>query len=298
MSATATPVTPADRLSFTLFVALALHATLIFGIGFAQKLTSPNSSMLEVTLAFQPSEQAPEEADFIAQANQQGSGSLDEVREMTTDEISPYDGHQLNDVNLTPPSAQEQSHASRLMITSITETSVAAPADDAQRDRPDTPLPQGKRDNFTPLSKKIATLEARLAQQKQAYAKRPRYHFVNSVSAMAGVEALYINAFRQEVEAVGTRNFPQQALEQRIFGNVRLRVDINESGRVTQVKLLHSSGHDLLDHAAMHSVKLAAPFAPFTEKMRNYYASKGFDQIAIVRTWQFNESSTLTSSYD
>lgn len=294
MTTARAPVTPEDRLSFTLFLALALHALLIFGVGFAhQQSAKANSSSLEVTLAYHPSDKAPDKADFIAQSNQQGSGSLDEKREQTTDQDSPFAGNQIKNVNLTPPSARAPSTASSLMITSISQTDRRAPSKVASKESRETPLPKGERDAPTPLSQEIATLEARLAQQKQAYAKRPRINFIDSVSAVAGYEALYINSFRQEVEAIGTRNFPPEALQKRIFGNVRLRVDILPNGRVEQIKLLHSSGSGLLDQAAMRSVRLAAPFAPFTQEMRKHY-----DVLAIIRTWKFDASSTLTSSYE
>lgn len=297
MSATATPANAADRLSFTLFLALAIHAVLIFGLSFASELAAPAPDFLEVTLAHQPSTQAPDQADFIAQANQEGSGSLDEAREVTTDQISPFQDHQHKEVNLTPPSAKQASQASRLMITSISNSSFSAPTDEGKSERKDRPLPPSDQDNVKPLSQDISTLEARLAQQKQAYAKRPRYKFVDSSSAVASVEALYINAFRREVEAMGTRNFPAEALQNHIFGNVRLRVDIAPDGKVKQIKLLKSSGFELLDHAAMQSVKLAAPFAPFTAEMREHYASNDYNMLAIIRTWKFDSSSTLTTSY-
>lgn len=287
----------ADRLSFTLFLAVALHAVFIFGLSFASGLTAPAPDFLEVTLAHQPSKQAPDEADFIAQSNQEGSGSADDVREVTTDQISPFQDHQQKQVNLTPPSSKEASQASRLMITSISNSSFSAPAEKGKSERKDKPLPKADKDNVKPLSQDISTLEARLAQQKQAYAKRPRYKFVDSSSAVASVEALYINAFRREVEAMGTRNFPNEALQNHIFGNVRLRVDIAPDGKVKQIKLLKSSGFELLDHAAMQSVKLAAPFAPFTAEMREHYANNDYNMLAIIRTWRFDSSSTVTSSY-
>lgn len=290
---TTSPVTPEDRLSFTLFLALAIHAVLIFGVGFARQVSAPAHSSLEVTLAYHPDKTAPKDADFIAQSNQQGSGSLDEKREQTTDQDSPFAGNQIKNVNLTPPSARAPSTSSRLMITSISATERSAPSKTAQESSDTSPLPKGERDSPTPLSQEIATLEARLAQQKQAYAKRPRVNFIDSVSAVAGYEALYINSFRQEVEAIGTRNFPPEALQKHIFGNVRLRVDILPSGKVQQIKLLHSSGFSLLDQAAMRSVRLAAPFAPFTQEMRKHY-----DVLAIIRTWKFDASSTVTSSYE
>lgn len=293
MTSFGAPVTPEDRLVFTFFVALCVHAVLILGTGFLYKVQQPASSSLEVTLAYQPDSKAPDQADFIAQRNQAGSGSLDKAREQTTDQSSPFTGTQPDDVNLKAPTAKAPSEASPLMITSISWSNHVAPAKESREQNKVAPLPQGDVDSPTPLTQEIATLEARLARQKQAYAKRPRINFIDSVSAIAGYEALYINAFRTEVEAVGTRNFPPEALRNRIFGNVRLRVDIKPNGQVEQIKLLQSSGHDLLDQAAMRSVRLAAPFAPFTTEMRKHY-----DILAIVRTWKFDASSTLSSSYE
>lgn len=287
-------ITPGDRLSFTLFLALACHALVIFGIGFAKQIQAPTPNSLEVTLVSNPDTNAPEDADFIAQANKQGSGSVDEKREMTTDQQSAYHDSHTNEVNLTPLSARQPSSSSRLFITSIgvSPQSVAS-EQQASNQHPELPLPAGDTDNLVAPSDDIATLEARLAQQKQAYAKRPRINFVDSASAMANFEAQYINTFRREVEAMGTRNFPAEALAKKIFGNVRLRVDIATNGDINNIKLLHSSGYAILDRAAVRSIKLAAPFAPFTRKMRQHY-----DVLAIIRTWRFDLSSTLTSSYD
>lgn len=293
MIAFGAPETPEDRLVFTLFVALLAHAIVILGTGFFYKVQGAGQSSLEVTLAYHPDSRAPDQADFIAQHNQQGSGSADKALEQTTDQTSVFAGNQMQDVNMTPPSARAPSQASPLMITSISWSDHSAPAKESRDQNKVTPLPKGEIDSPTPLTAEIATLEARLARQKQAYAKRPRINFIDSVSAIAGYEALYINAFRTEVEAVGTRNFPPEALQKRIFGNVRLRVDIRPNGQVEQIKLLQSSGHGLLDQAAMRSVRLAAPFAPFTPEMRKHY-----DILAIIRTWKFDASSTLTSSYE
>ncbi len=294
----ATPVTPADRLGFTFFLALAIHAVLIFGTGFALQSSEPaKAQSLEVTLTFHPSDKAPKEADFMAQSNQQGSGTLDKKREQTTDQRSAFHNPTLQDVNLVPPSSRSASPSSRLYLTSITQTTQQVAATPSKQPTPANKLPKRDQEHLKPLSRKIATLEARLARQKQAYAKRPMPRFISSVSAVASYEALYINAFRQEVEAVGTRNFPKKALRDHIFGNVRLRVDIKPNGHIRQIKLLHSSGYDLLDNAAMRSVRLAAPFAPFTDEMLKHYKHNNYDYLAIIRTWKFDATSTLTSSY-
>ncbi|MFX7674907.1 hypothetical protein ABTJ60_20190, partial [Acinetobacter baumannii] len=64
---------------------------LLFGIRF---LPVPETSapLLEVTLVPATSPQAPAQADFLAQANQQGSGSEAEARLLSTPERSPLPG--------------------------------------------------------------------------------------------------------------------------------------------------------------------------------------------------------------
>ena len=44
-------ITPRDRLSFTLFLAAALHAALILGVGFSSSMNLESSPTIEITLA-------------------------------------------------------------------------------------------------------------------------------------------------------------------------------------------------------------------------------------------------------
>ena len=60
-------VSPADRLSFTMFLAMALHAALILGVTFTYVTSQPSTHTMEVTLAQQRSENKPDKADFLAQ---------------------------------------------------------------------------------------------------------------------------------------------------------------------------------------------------------------------------------------
>ena len=72
------PVSSGDRLSFTIFLAVALHAALILGVTFSYMDREASSQTMEVTLVQQRSQQTPENPDYLAQINQIGSGSLDE----------------------------------------------------------------------------------------------------------------------------------------------------------------------------------------------------------------------------
>src|SRR3990167_9865758 len=99
-------VRPADRLGFTLFLAAALHAALILGLGFT--LSEPNqiSKTLEITLSTFKSEEKPKEADFLAQDNQQGSGTLEHKAAPKTTEQALFQDTEVKRV--TPPPAPLQ----------------------------------------------------------------------------------------------------------------------------------------------------------------------------------------------
>ena len=59
-------VSSADRLSFTLFLATALHAALILGVTFTYVTSEPSAHTMEVTLAQQRSKNKPDKADYLA----------------------------------------------------------------------------------------------------------------------------------------------------------------------------------------------------------------------------------------
>ena len=83
-------VRPADRLGFTLFLAALIHLALILGLGFTFVEPQQISKTLEITLATFKSEKKPEKADFLAQDNQQGSGTLDKKAVPKTTEVAPF----------------------------------------------------------------------------------------------------------------------------------------------------------------------------------------------------------------
>ena len=289
--ASAAPVSAADRLSFMLFLALAFHAVLILGLGFTPGKPQPGARTIEITIAQQLSDTEPEDADFIAQANQQASGDLDEKREVTTTEQSPFDSQTIAQVNLQAPATVDPTPVptQRVIITTQGVSSRKAPAT-VDKPTPPKPLPKSQQESDAAISEEIASLQARLDAQKQAYAKRPRVHHLTSVSAKAHYEALYLDAFRRAVEEIGTRNFPQKALSEGIFGNVRLAVQLKPNGSVQNIEVTQSSGHRFLDEAAIQSVRLAAPFAPFPDEMR-----RNVDVLEIIRTWRFDARERLTS---
>lgn len=283
-------VTAGDRLGFTLFLALAVHGVLLFGVGFSPEKPRAAPNSLDVTLAMHRADDAPEEADFIAQANQAGSGTEEDKSELTTTEEAPFSDPDSRQVQLQEPTAREPTPVTRQKIIVTRARSERDIASEQQDQNQDDPRRKADQDNMDELSREIASLQARLDKQKQAYAKRPRVRRLTSVSAKAHYEAAYIEAFRRKVEATGTRHFPRRALDSNTFGGVRLMVALRRDGAIEEVKVLQSSGHDFLDQAAVQSVRLAAPFEPFTQDMR-----ERMDVLEIIRTWKFDANRRVSS---
>ena len=96
--------------------------------------------------------------------------------------------------------------------------------------------------------------------------------------------AQYVEDWRQKVERVGTLNYPDAA-RGKLYGSLLLSVSIRADGSVDKVGVQRSSGHKVLDEAAVRIVKMAAPYAPFPPDIR-----KDYDIVEITRTWKFERS--------
>ena len=99
------------------------------------------------------------------------------------------------------------------------------------------------------------------------------------------MDADYVHRWREKVEAIGNRNYPEQSRRLGIYGDLRLLVAINRDGSLKDVEILSSSGHDVLDSAAVRIVRLAAPYPAFPPELR-----ETADVLEIIRTWQFRQN--------
>lgn len=67
---------------------------------------------------------------------------------------------------------------------------------------------------------------------------------------------------------------------------MRLTVKLNANGEIENITINKTSGNKELDKAAINIVKLGAPYAAFSERMRSE-----IDFIKITRKWNFTEES-------
>ncbi|MPQ65581.1 MULTISPECIES: energy transducer TonB [Pseudomonas] len=284
-------VRPADRLGFTLFLAALIHLALLLGVGFSVVEPKQISKTLEITLSTFKSVKPPEKADFLAQDNQEGSGTLDKKAIPKTTEVAPFQDNSINEVTPPPPTKQEVTEAApKAVVTTVAPKPKKAVIKHEQVKTEAAPQQPAPTFDSSQLSSDIASLEAELAKEQQLYAKRPRIHRLSAASTMRDKGAWYKDDWRKKVERIGNLNYPEEARRQQIYGNLRLMVSINRDGSLYEVLVLESSGQPLLDQAAQRIVRLAAPFAPFTGDLSD------IDRLEIIRTWRFSRGDKLSSN--
>ncbi len=274
-----------DHLGFFLFLAFAVHTMLVLGVGFTVSEDPTASPQLEVTIAQTQSEVAPDDAKFIAQANQRGSGTEADRAEITTRHQAQFRDRRIQQPGAAPETtevAPQPETAS--LVTTIGEARNQVFVHEEE------PLPEpvpstGIDPALRELDENIASLEARLDEQQQAYAELPRVRRLTSLSARAATDAAYLHAWRSKVEAVGNRYYPAASSRYGIYGDLRLLVAVRYDGSIENIEVLSSSGHAVLDEAAVRIVRMAAPFQPFPSDLR-----ATTDVLEIIRTWKFSKN--------
>ncbi|QEW08070.1 energy transducer TonB [Nitrincola iocasae] len=307
--------TAADRFGLNLFLALALHGFLILAISFKLPETPPPQQTLDITLVQQASETPPEDADFFAQADQLGSGESDEKLLPSVTEESILEDEVVAEqapmpqplpipdpqpevaepTPVTPEPAEPETATPEQTGAEQTPVVTQAPAPEqapAQQQRQPASQPQptaGQSGSLMARSMEIASIQAQLSAQQQTQARKPRVRrLTSSPSSMAHDDAIYLDNWRRRIETVGNMNYPEEARRNDINGSLRLLVGILPDGSVTDIEVLQSSGHAVLDNAAIRIVQMASPFQPFTNEMR-----RNTDRLEIIRTWKFEKRASV-----
>ena len=297
-------VTPPDRLALTICIALICHAILILGVSFVPADSpEPHFDTMEVILVQTHSERPPKEASYLSQANLEGAGDSE-----TTEHPSSPTSEQLprQDDEVTPPAYSlgealpdpviPEVMQSKTVLGKDTQLATESPGAEPTTPKPEIPeqgqaddkskraAPQREEPSAAQLianSFAIASLNAEIQQRLDAKAKRPRRKFI-SAGTREYRYAAYMEAWRAKVERVGNLNYPDKARQQKLSGSLIVEVQINPDGSVKEMLIRRSSGHKLLDDAALRIVQLAAPFAPFPDGI-----ARDVDVLHVTRTWQF-----------
>ena len=286
--------TRTDRLGLTAFVSVLIHMTIILGISFTVPRLRANEPLptLDITLVNTRSDTAPDKADFLAQANQQGGGDSDKAviaRSPLPFTRSASVSNQIPRSELETNQREQKPTVDQLMTQDrkpALEVDSRIPQKEQIATQPDD------RPGLTPvneLDQERARLTAQISQFWEEYQKRPRRKFL-SARTKEYKYARYMEAWRDKVQRVGNLNYPEKARQEDLTGNVVLDVAISPNGSVHSVNLITSSGSKVLDDAAKRIVELAAPYEPFPPDIR-----KDVDILHITRTWQFMHGNRLVS---
>lgn len=279
-----------DRLGTAFSFAVAIHAALILGITFTHEQRSAKAPQLEVTLAQFKQEKNRGKADYVADHDQQASGAALEKSLLSAPEIAEFQDTQVRDVNHAYAEQSAASQAEKLhnpVYTTLAADRRVLQSDAQPQEQADS---SAENESTEKRASDIASLAARLSDVKQDAAKRPRVRRITSVSTKKAMDARYLLKWERKIELLGNQNYPREALAQKLYGDLRLLVVLAPNGAVDRVEILQSSGHDVLDHAAISIVKLAAPYEPFSAEMQ-----QEIDKLEIVRTWQFRKNRVRAS---
>ena len=107
---------------------------------------------------------------------------------------------------------------------------------------------------------------------------------VNSLATLKTRDAYYVKQWVDKIERTGRLNYPNEALRKNIEGKLKLQVILLADGTIRELNVVQSSGHQVLDDAAINIVRRAGHFAPFSSEMKKLY-----DQLEITRVWQFTK---------
>lgn len=275
-------VNATDRLMFTVFFAIAIHGALIFGIRFASKPASEIMPSLDITIVKHDSQKENNDADFLANANQEGSGTEDEAKKLQSNQESEFESNQINDVSKNPPIVTFHANPDYDLdiITAKQSTDKSKSADDTETAKIDN---SAKETLVQPdAQKQLMTMYTELTEAQNRAANRPKVSRLTAVSTKSDDEAAYFYDWKKQIERVGNLNYPDQAKKQRLHGNVILAVFIKPNGQVKEIQISRPSGHRILDDAARRIAYDASPFKAFPPEIR-----KKTDIMEIITTFKF-----------
>lgn len=288
-------VTQSDRMSLTIFFALAIHAILILGISFdLMDNSSDVITTMEVTLVHQRSIEAPEEADYLAQANQLGGGTQQEKSRPSSPFSNPLptleEGYAPNSRRaMSPPPVKKAQKQTEIMSV---EQSKQHTNSQKLKEETSIDIKSLTAAQLFERSQQIAKLSAEINKLKTAYQQTPKHTWVHGANAKQYRFASYMDAWRTKVERIGNLNYPAVVTRKKLTGSLLLDVAINPDGSIHSTRITRSSGFPELDRAALRIVNMSAPFPPLTKDIL-----KDTDILHIPRVWRFQQGSRLQTSF-
>ncbi len=274
-----------DRLSSTIFLAALFHGVIILGVSFGAADGFSPATSLDVVIVNRPDAPSlqPEQATALAERNLDGAGNTRETGQLRTAMARTAEAAAIGPEQAGAEQrrlAGDSSPRQAEIVTSLTGEQPAAAARRAGEQRAQA------QQTALPGVDQAVELVNQPDSETLITASGPR-ELVISASTRESRIARYLSGWKRKVERIGTLNFPRLAASNQPHGNPTLEVAIGADGRLQDVLVRRSSGARQLDDAAIEILRLAAPFEPFPEFLRNDY-----DVLRFAYEWRFGERAT------
>lgn len=269
-----------DPFMVCLVLAVGLHVAVVFGItfGFSLKPLPRLADTLDVVLVQWRSEEEPEQADYLAQAAQQGGGELLEPERPADLQSGALPTEQQGpDPEQSVRQEPTQSVDVREIVAVETETDPALEQTAVEQPEPEFPDAA----ELMSQSLDMASLQPEMSRQREWRSKIPRREFI-SANTKKYEWASYMSAWVSKVERVGNLNYPAELRRKKLHGDLILTVGIHKNGTIESIDVMRSSGIAEIDRAAINIVQMAAPYAPLPDNI-----TEQVDVLHITRTWRF-----------
>lgn len=236
---------------------------------------------LEVILVNARTNDKPDKAQALAQANMAGGGELDRGRA-----TSPLPASALAAIG---DALEEQSNASTQTLLEQQQMMLAQVRTQLAALRPPEPLNPGatpeqitREEKRRRLIKLLAEIERRIQEENA----RPKKRYVSPATREVPY-AVYYDTMRRLIEDMGTTNFPTVG-GKKLYGELTMLITVNHDGQVLATEVVDSSGIPVLDRRAELIARSAGPFGSFSDEMR-----RGFDQLVLVSRFKFTRDEML-----
>lgn len=288
--------TDTDRLGLTVFASILVHMVVILGITFAvPKIRQAGFETMEITLVQTNTLKAPDNPQFLAQANQAGGGDSErsEIAQSPLPVLEMAEKSDRLPVARATPQEPVKSQDRPELLTQREKSRRHVQTEDPRPDKQDARREPESAGLMEPVDSREerARLVAEISRSWQEYQKMPRHKYLNA-RTQEYKYAAYMDAWRAKVERIGNLNYPEEAKRRNIAGSLVLDVALRADGSLHEVTVRRPSGHKVLDDAAVRIVELAAPYAPLPADIR-----AETDILHITRTWKFRDS-TLHSDVE
>ena len=237
---------------------------------------------LEVILVNARSDEAPDKAQAIAQANLAGGGDVERGR--ATSPLPPASqarlGESLEEEERRIEAMKEQQNR---LLAQLRRELAQLPLPDEKLDL--SPEALEREQKRQALVKILAEIEKRISEENA----RPRKRYI-SPATREETYALYYDTLRRKIEERGTRNFPMYRGE-KLYGELMMNFTVDASGQLVAVEVVRPSRQPELDRRAVAIVQAAAPFGGFSQAMRQQA-----DQIVVTSRFRFTRSDQLETT--